>query len=150
MRASLQDFALLSRFVAPEFRHPTRIDREFLFWLDRVCQAATRIHGAHLPFTITSDGRTGAVPGSSKTSLHLFAEADPLDDFSAIDIKYPWLASIGGKTDGVKLAAITEAVVTTPRPKGRGYEFGIEVKAPGGPHLHIGLRTVPANWLFAR
>lgn len=150
MRASLQDFALVRRFAADEFRHPTRIDREFLFWLDRVCQAATRIYGKHLAFPVTSDGRTGAVPGSSKTSLHLFAEADPLDDFSAIDLKYPWLAEVGGKTDGVKLAAITEAVVTTPRPKGRGYEFGIEVKAPGGPHLHIGLRTVPANWLFAR
>lgn len=153
MRATPADFVGLQRWTWGEFRHPDRINVDFLRWLDAVTVRASQLYGATLPFRKTSDGRAFVPVGGSKTSNHLFDPADAADDFSAIDIKYPWLGAIGGKTDGTKLAAITEAVITTPRPAAMGgYEFGIEHGAPAGPHLHLALRPLaqPLNWLFAR
>lgn len=137
MKATPALVGSLRYFRWAEFRRPEQLHWPFLQWLDEVR------HRAAVPFVLTSDARDHIPPGGSATSLHLQGRA--------VDLRYPFSAT--GRTNGAVLAAITEAIVTTPRPAGEGgYEYGIEPGAPGGPHLHIGLfpGTQRGCWLFTR
>ena len=107
----------LRYFTLKEFRHPERLEHEFLLWLDAIR------HAAGVPFRLTSDARTpegnAALKGSSPTSWHLLGRAV---DF----VPRPWSPE--------SLAAVTTAVIAQGRP------FELEfVAGPHDNHLHLAL-----------
>lgn len=79
-------FPKLQYFKESEFRHPERMDPEFLYWLNTVRE------WAGVPFIVTSDARSmshNAKIGGSPNSLHIFNEYDSDDKVAAIDFTTP-------------------------------------------------------------
>ena len=118
----------MRHFDQSEFKHPDKMDKTFLLFLDEVRERCG------FPFVLTSDARTleenSAASGSSPTSLHLLGRA--------VDFRIPDF--VAGKKPWVEFATLSKAIPAARDSMPTKYAYELElVYSDKDHHVHLGL-----------